>query len=59
AETSPLRMECLDIFSPLPGESEVTSQVERDSSRDTKMAARVTSIAAGAEQGADVGIVAS
>lgn len=24
-ETSPLRIECLDIFSPVPGESEVTS----------------------------------
>jgi hypothetical protein len=36
----------LDILSPLPGDNEVISQVERDSSRDTKMAARLTSIAA-------------
>ena len=40
--TSPLRIGCLDIFSPPPGESEVISQVERDSSKDTKIAARLT-----------------
>lgn len=43
--TSPLRTECFDIFSPLPGDREVTTQLERDSSRETKIAARVTSMA--------------
>src|SRR5215207_4378957 len=37
---SPLRTECLDIFSPPPGASEVMTQVERLSSRDTKIALR-------------------
>src|SRR3954452_10902580 len=40
AAMSPLRTECFDIFSPPPGESEVTTQVERLSSRDTKIALR-------------------
>src|SRR3954447_18197773 len=38
---SPLRTECLDILSPPPGTSEVINQVERDNSRDTKIAARL------------------
>src|SRR5689334_25054258 len=40
--TSPLRTECLDILSPPPGTSEVINQVERDNSRETKIAARLT-----------------
>src|SRR5271165_3627406 len=36
--TLPARTECFDIFSPPPGESEVTSQVERLSSNETKIA---------------------
>src|SRR5260370_41581430 len=45
---SPLRTECLDIFSPPPGDSEVTSQVERDSSIDTKIAPRALQTTLGA-----------
>src|SRR5829696_5248563 len=40
AAMSPLRTECLDIFSPPPGVREVMTQVERLSSRDTKIALR-------------------
>src|SRR5215213_8704804 len=40
---SPPRTECLDIFSPPPGDSEVISQLERESSRDTKTAPSLTS----------------
>src|SRR3954462_12201146 len=43
---SPLGTECLDIFSPLPGAREVMTQVERLSSRDTKIALRSVRIAA-------------
>jgi hypothetical protein len=32
----------LDILSPPPGTSEVINQVERDNSKDTKIAARLT-----------------
>jgi hypothetical protein len=39
-EMSPLRTGCFDIFSPPPGASEVMTQVERLSSRDTKIALR-------------------
>src|SRR5215217_4786934 len=42
---SPLRTECFDIFS-LPGASEVMTQVERLSSRDTKIALRSVRTAA-------------
>src|SRR3954447_20028405 len=42
---SPLRTECFDIFSP-PGASDVMTQVERLSSRDTKIALRSVRIAA-------------
>src|SRR5215216_7166067 len=42
---SPLRTECFDIFS-LPGASEVMTQVERLSSRDTKIALRSVRIGA-------------
>jgi hypothetical protein len=37
---SPLRTACFDIFSPPPGAREVMTQVERLSSRDTKIALR-------------------
>src|SRR3954447_22640618 len=37
---SPLGTACLDIFSPRPGAREVMTQVERLSSRDTKIALR-------------------
>src|SRR3954464_10544993 len=43
---SPLGTECLDIFSPPPGAREVMTQVERLSSRDTKIALRSVRIAA-------------
>jgi len=43
--TSQLSTECLDIFSPLPGDSEVIIHLSRDSSRETKIAAKVTSMA--------------
>src|SRR3954462_12062387 len=43
---SPLRTECVDIFSPPPGAREVMTQVERLSSRDTKIALRSVRIAA-------------
>src|SRR5919112_5678197 len=46
AAMSPLRTECFDIFSPPPGASEVMTQVERLSSRDTKIALRSVRIAA-------------
>src|SRR4051794_19648861 len=46
AAMSPLRTECFDIFSPPPGESEVTTQVERLSSRNTKIALRSVRIEA-------------
>src|SRR3954465_5865347 len=43
---SPLRTECLDIFSPPPGAREVMTQVERLSSSETKIALRSVRIAA-------------
>src|SRR3954453_6096501 len=42
---SPLGTACLDIFSPPPGAREVMTQVERLSSRDTKIALRSVRIA--------------
>jgi hypothetical protein len=45
-EMSPLRTGCFDIFSPPPGASEVMTQVERLSSRDTKIALRSVRTAA-------------
>src|SRR3954454_347603 len=41
AAMSPLGTECFDIFSPLPRAREVMTQVERLSSRDTKIALRL------------------
>src|SRR6266571_4608842 len=46
AAMSPLGTACLDIFSPPPGAREVMTQVERLSSRDTKIALRSVRIAA-------------
>src|SRR3954465_8539623 len=46
AAMSPLGTECFDIFSPPPGAREVMTQVERLSSRDTKIALRSVRIAA-------------
>src|SRR3954464_3218325 len=43
---SPLGTEYFDIFSPPPGAREVMTQVERLSSRDTKIALRSVRIAA-------------
>ena len=40
AATSPARTECFDIFSPEAGDSDVMSQMERLSSKETKLAAR-------------------
>ena len=40
AATSPARTECFDIFSPEPGDNDVISQMERLSSKETKLAAR-------------------
>src|SRR3954447_22223175 len=56
---SPLRTECLDILSPPPGTSEVINQVERDNSRDTKIAARLICAGACPGRGPDAGIVAT
>src|ERR1700730_3311709 len=39
---------CFDIFSPLPGDSEVITQLERLSSMETKIAPRSLRIALGA-----------
>src|SRR5215213_1076184 len=57
--TSPLSIECLDILSPLPGDSEVITHLPRDSSRETKIAARVTSMAARATPDSIADIVVS
>lgn len=41
---------CFDIFSPPPGASEVINQVERLSSKETKMAPRLVRIAVGSSR---------
>src|SRR5215217_6739132 len=46
AAVSPLGTECFDIVSPLPGAREVMTQVERLSSRETKIALRSVRTAA-------------
>jgi hypothetical protein len=43
-------MPYFDIFSPLPGDSDVISQVERLSSKETKMAPTLLRIAVGSSQ---------
>src|SRR5947208_6124303 len=58
-DTSLAGTECLDIFSPPPGDRDVISQVLRDSSSETKIAPRSVRIAACAGRGASSGIVAS
>src|SRR5262252_9936624 len=45
-DTSPAGTECLDIFSPPPGDRDVISQVLRDSSSETKIAPSAVRIAA-------------
>jgi hypothetical protein len=44
---SPPRTVCFDIFSALPGDSEMTSQVDRLSSNETKIAPRSVRTTAG------------
>src|SRR5713101_400974 len=58
-DTSPAGTECLDIFSPPPGDRDVISQVLRDSSIETKIAPRSVRIAACTGRGVSSGIVAS
>src|SRR5215468_5251494 len=58
-DTSPAGTECLDIFSPPPGDRDVISQVLRDSSSETKIAPSAVRIAAGAGLDVTSGIVAS
>src|SRR5208337_734413 len=48
AATSPDRTECFDIFSAEPGDSDVISQMERLSSKEMKIAARLVWMAVGA-----------
>src|SRR5271165_1750880 len=60
AATSPARTECFDIFSPEPGESDVISQMERLSSKEIKIAARLVWMAVGAScRSATVGMIVS
>src|SRR6266446_2493925 len=47
AQVSPAGTLCFDIFSPLPGDSEVITQLERLSSIETKIAPRSLRIALG------------
>src|ERR687883_1265835 len=51
--------ECLDIFSPAPGDREVISQARRDNSIETKIAPRSVRIAACAGRGASLSIIGS
>jgi hypothetical protein len=55
-DTSLAGTECLDIFSPAPGDRDVISQALRDSSIETKIAPRSVRIAACAGRGASSGI---
>src|ERR1019366_8820378 len=48
APMSPAGTLCFDIFSPAPGDSEVISQIERLSSKETKIAPRSLRMALGA-----------
>ena len=57
--TSLAGTECLDIFSPAPGDRDVISQVLRDSSIETKIAPRSVRIAACAGRGASLSIIGS
>src|SRR5690348_2065558 len=58
-DTSLAGTECLDIFSPAPGDREVISQVLRDSSIETKIAPRSVRIAACGGWGAPLSIFGS
>jgi hypothetical protein len=55
-ETSPAFISRLDILSPVAGESQVISQVERLSSNETKIAPNCTRIAAVSAHGRSVNI---
>src|SRR5436190_6680543 len=58
--TSPACKECFDIFSPPPGDNDVTSQIDRLNSNETNIAARLVWIAVGASaRSAAVGMVVS
>jgi hypothetical protein len=60
AATSPARTECFDIFSAEPGDSDVINQMERLSSKEMKIAARLVWMAVGAScRSAMVGMVVS
>src|SRR5271166_605162 len=60
AATSPARTECFDIFSAEPGDSYVISQMERLSSKEMKIAARLVWMAVGASgRSATAGMVVS
>src|SRR5208337_5596583 len=60
AATSPALTECFDIFSAEPGDSDVTSQMERLSSKEMKIAARLVWMAVGAScRSATAGMVVS
>src|SRR3954453_22585239 len=58
-DTSLAGTECLDIFSPAPGDRDVISQVLRDSSIETKIAPRSVRIAACGDWGAPLSIFGS
>ena len=56
----PARTECFDIFLAEPGDSDVTSQMERLSSKEMKIAARLDWMAVGAScRSATAGMVVS
>src|SRR5918911_1402548 len=57
--TSLAGTECLDIFSPAPGDRDVISQALRDNSIETKIAPRSVRIAACAGRGASLSIIGS
>src|SRR3954453_2489668 len=57
--TSLAGTECLDIFSPAPGDREVISQALRDNSIETKIAPRSVRIAACGGWGASLSIIGS
>src|SRR5271157_1821798 len=60
AATSPACTECFDIFSPEPGDSDVINQMERLSSKEMKIAARLVWMAVGAScRSATVGMLVS
>src|SRR5487761_19157 len=56
---SPAGTECFDIFSPPPGDNDVISQIERLSSKDVNIPARLVWMALGSFRSAAVGMVVS